>query len=305
MLDKALLSVADASFEFPCIETTVERVNASAARFELLDEMIVERGTRADWELLHDLHYKAEKLPIGPRFWKCSLHGQTIGVLVTGNAKGLLKERHMIFPKAKPCGADTKISNTQRYVWVNANFRVVSRFVFDTMYRGIGCGYRMMNLVARMEGNTYMEIQSSMSKFNHFGQKAGFRFLKPINARKFEIGLRFFRQHFESTPQDYEAIVNELNSKAEVERNRILEECRAFYYRHSALERTGAARLRGENRVLSMGAPELIKALQQVCLASPMYGIYISPDKGRVIPQSLPLTAFDWQKATEPFNAQH
>lgn len=37
-------------------ETLIERVERPAPRFALLDEMIVERGTKADWDLLHDLH---------------------------------------------------------------------------------------------------------------------------------------------------------------------------------------------------------------------------------------------------------
>jgi len=194
---------------FSDTETVITRNNAPSARFSLMDEMFVSRGSKADWDLLHHLHYKAEKLPIGPRFWKLELHGETIGVLVTGSPKGMLRERHMVFPNLKPGSGETRLTNTNRYHFINANFRVVSRFVVDTMYRGIGAGYRMMNLVSRIEGNTFMEIQSSMSKFNIFGQKAGFKFVKPMNANKYDQVMKFFRAHFESSPQDFEAILNE------------------------------------------------------------------------------------------------
>jgi ABC-type ATPase with predicted acetyltransferase domain len=169
------------------------------------------------------------------------------------------------------------------------------------MYRGIGCGYRMMNLVSRMEGNTFMEIQSSMSKFNLFGQKAGFRFVKPMNANKYEQGLKFFRGTFKSSPQDFEAIVAELEAKPPADREACLQLCKDFYYRHSALEKTGNNRDRGQGRVDGMDARTIIKGLQQITLASPMYGLYKNPDKGRSIPQELPLTAFERQGATEPF----
>jgi ABC-type ATPase with predicted acetyltransferase domain len=282
-------------------ETLIKRTDAPKARFPLLDDMFVERGAVADWNLLHDLHYKAESLPIGPRFWKLTLYDETIGVLVTANPKGLLKERHLVFPKIKPSGQDTKLSNTERYRYINANFRVISRFVVDTMYRGIGAGYRMMNLVSRMEGNTFMEIQSSMSKFNLFGQKAGFRFVKPMNANKFEAGLKFFRSNFEASPQDFEAIVAELEAKPARERELLLQSCKDFYYRHSALEKTGNNRDKGQARVNAMDARTIIKSLQQVSLASPMYGVWKNPDKGRALPARLPLTAFDLQKPNEPF----
>src|ERR1035437_1949087 len=87
-------------------ETLIERTVAPVARFPLLASMFIERGDRSDWELLHDLHYKAETLPIGARFWKLTLDGETIGALVTGNPKGHLKERHIAFPAIKP-GGDT------------------------------------------------------------------------------------------------------------------------------------------------------------------------------------------------------
>lgn len=293
-------SVAGAPEHPDAYETLIERANAPVARFSLLNDMIVERGDKSDWNLLHDLHYKAENLPIGPRFWKLTLYGETIGVLVTANPKGLLKERHIVFPKIKP-GGDTRITNTYRYKFINGNFRVISRFVVDTMYRGIGAGYRMMNLVSRMEGNTFMEIQSSMSKFNLFGQKAGFRFVKPMNANKYEQGLKFFRTNFVSSPQDFEAIVAELDAKAPAEHERVLQVCKDFYYRHSALEKTGNNRDKGQGRVDAMDARTIIKSLQQITLASPMYGIFKNPDKGRSVPQRLPLTTFANQKPNEPF----
>jgi uncharacterized protein len=294
-------------FDFSQYETTVERTVAARARLSLLDDMIVERGTRADWDLLHDLHYKAESLPMGPRFWKLSLHGETIGVLVTGSPRGMLRERHQIFPNLKPNGNDTKFSNTARYKYINENFRVVSRFVIDTMYRGIGCGYRMMNLVARMEGMTFMEIQSSMSKFNLFGQKAGFKFVKPSNANNYEKGMSFLRSHFKASPQDQEALIEEIMAYPENQRKLVLQTCRDFYYSISSIEQTGKNRLvdgnsKGFNRVQTMDERATIKAIQQTCLASPMYGIWKNPNgKNWKSPQRLPLTAFEWQGPNQPF----
>lgn len=279
-------------------EMLIERNERPRASFSLAGEMFVERGTKADWDLLHDLHYKAEKLPLGPRFWRLTLYDETIGVLVTGCPKGLLKERHLVFPNLKP-GTETRFTNTQRYKFVNDNFRVISRFVIDTMYRGIGAGYRMMNLVSRMEGNTFMEIQSSMSKFNIFGQKAGFRFVKPMNANKFEAGLKFFRTHFNASPQDYMALVQEIEATPEPARSRLIQACKDFYLRNSALENTGATRERGEQRVAAMTPAEVIKGIQQMSLASPMYGVWKNPDPKGTVPERLPLLQFDRQGPNE------
>ena len=281
----------------PDIETLIERDASPRANFALTDEMFVERGTKADWELLHDLHYKAEGLPIGPQFWKLTLHGQTVGVLVVGMPKGMLKERHLVFKKLAPGSGDTRLTNTNRYVYINGHFRVVSRFVIDTMFRGIGAGYRMMNLVARMDGHKFIEIQSSMSKFNAFGQKAGFKFVKPMNANKFEAGMKFFRGNFEATPQDFEAVVAELENSPR--RGELLLACKEFYQKNSAQENTGSARDKADERVAAMTAREVIKGIQQMSLASPMYGVFQNPDHGRQLPDKLPLTAFDRQKPNE------
>jgi hypothetical protein len=75
--------------------------------------------TRVDWELLHDLHYKAENLPIGPRFWKLTLVWRDHRRAGHRQPEGALKERHLVFPNIKP-GRDTKITNTYRYKFINA-----------------------------------------------------------------------------------------------------------------------------------------------------------------------------------------
>lgn len=284
------------------IETLIQRNASPRAKFSLAEEMIVERGTKADWDLLHDLHYKAEGLPFGPHFWRLHLRGDTIGVIVTGSPKGMLRERHIAFPQIKPGSGETKLTNTNRYNYINGNFRVISRFVVDTMYRGIGVGYRMMNLVSRMEGNTFMEIQSSMSKFNLFGQKAGFKFIEPMNANKFDAGMKFFRSHFEASPQDYMAIVAEIERCSPTVQAKMIQACKDFYLRNSALENTGANRERGAARVEAMSAVEVIKGIQQMSLASPMYGVWKCPDPKGTVPDKLPLLQFDRQKPTERIN---
>lgn len=280
-------------------ETLIERNDSPRASFSLAHDMWVERGTKADWDLLHDLHYKAEKLPIGPRFYRLSLYGETIGVLVTGAPKGMLRERHIVFPNLKPGAGETKLTNTNRYNYINANFRVISRFVIDTMYRGIGAGYRMMNLVSRIEGNTFMEIQSSMSKFNAFGQKAGFKFVKPMNANKYDQVMKFFRSHFSASPQDFEAILAEISAKPAAEQERIRDLCVDFYMRNSALENTSNGGAAMERRAAQMTVRDAIRGIQQIGLASPMYGIWKCPDPKGSVPERLPLLQFDKQGPNE------
>ncbi|MDR9847032.1 hypothetical protein [Herbaspirillum huttiense] len=268
----------------------------------LLSRIYVERGTKADWDLLHELHYKAERLGIGPKIFRCMLDGQVIGVGVMTVPKMLLSGRNEAMPHMRPNtnGRDSKLINRHRALWLNAHSCTNSRLVLDTMYRGAGIAYRMQNLMMRMTGCKIVEFQSSMSKFNPFAAKAGMRFTRPRRSAHYEKGLAFFRRWFVSEPMDYVGIKGELDSMAPGVRTRCVAEMRKFYYTCSSMEKSGDNRANGTSRVEAMEVGYLLKSLQQLVLASPLYGIYSNPDFGRQLPPRLPLTAFDHQAVTQP-----
>lgn len=299
MRPEPLGGLSGGSNEFPGVTTLVRRDPAPRQRFSMLDEIFVERGDKSDWDQLSELHYKAEKLPIGPRFWKAHLHGRTIGVVVTGSPKGMLRERHLVFPIIRPGSGETTLTNTQRYKFLNDNFRVISRFVLDTPYRGIGAGYRIMNLTARLSGERFMEIQSSMSKYNYFGQRGGWNFVKPQAANSRDKVLRFFRMHFRASPVDNEALMQELAAKSPAEQEKVFLACQDFYFKNSALENTTHGGAMIEDRMKTLNVRYLIRGIQQMGLASPMYGVFTNPDWKRTdLPDVLPLSAFDRQAPT-------
>lgn len=278
---------------------TAERFDNPRPKLSLLDDMTVQRGTIEDWRTLEALHYKQSgSLPAGSHHFTLKLGDELIGCLVMASPKLLLKERHVVLPKLKPTGQDNKMTNQYRMKWINANMSVVARVVVDTMYRGAGLAYRFTNVASRMEGKRFIEIQSSMSKYNLFAHKAGFHFVKPMRSNKYDVGIRFFRSTFDSDPADLEAILEEVMSKDEVEREAIIAATKLFYYSHSALEKTGKSLGGvGEARVAKMSFRDCVHALQQMVLASPLYGIYTNPDAGRTdLPNVLPLKAFDWQR---------
>lgn len=286
----------------------IVRDPAPRPRLTFLDDIYVERGTREDWNLLCALHYKAQGLTPGSHYFKLTLRGETIGVIMMASPKLLVKERHVMFPrlKNKP-GSDTKESNTFRMKWINANMSIVARCVVDTMYRGAGLAYRFTNIAARMEGKRFIEIQSSMSKYNQFAQKAGFLFVPPMKSNKFEVGVQFLRSTFESDVADLEAILEELDAMTPAIRDKTMEAVRNFYVKNSALEQTGKALIKDEDgvkfrdkRVARLEPRELVGQLQQMVLACPLYGAYPNPDAGRELPDRIPVTAFDNQLPSEP-----
>lgn len=273
----------------------------------LLSQIYVERGTKEDWELLHELHYKAAESGIGPKVFRCVLEGQVIGVGVMTVPKMLLGGRNRIMHHMRPNqnGRDTKLINRHRAMWLNAHCCTNARLVLDTMFRGAGIAYRMQNLMMRMTGCRFIEFQSSMSKFNPFAAKAGIRFTKPTRSTNYEKGLSFFARWFESAPMDYVGIMEELEAMPEAVRNKCIAETRKFYYSCSAMEKSGDNRANGTSRVDGMDVSYLFKSLQQLVLASPLHGTYPNPDfnprtkKAYPMPSRLPLMAFDNQATSD------
>lgn len=268
----------------------------------LMDDMWVERGTLDDWRVLESLHYKATNLPAGARYWRCvTSDGDLVGVVCTSAVALLLTARHEIFPKLKPGGGDNNITNVLRGKWLNANMRRDARIVTDTLYRGVGISYRMVNLANRLEGYRYVEIQSSMSKFNPFDVKAGFKHAKLKHSNAYAKGVKLFRDYFDSHPADQQAILAEWEAMNETIKPRILKDFREFYFRHSAKVKTGSnMQAKIGDAVAHMGFFALLKELQQLVFGSPVYGIWENPDLGRELPDRLPLSAFDLQGTNEP-----
>jgi hypothetical protein len=297
----------DLSAIFSGSDCAIRRVPKPRARFPLLEEMWVERGDRADWDLLHGLHYKMQSTPVGAKYWRVRFRGETIGVCVFGMSRPLLKERHAIFPRLTP-GQDTQLTNIHRYRYINDNFRVIGRLVVDTMFRSAGVAYRFANLASRMTGFTYIEIQSSMSKYNLFAQRAGFTFVRPIRSPNYDKGLRFMRRFFAAHPGDQEALMEEFARFPPAMQKKVERELKAFYYDHSPLEKTGSRRFYSDRVVDNWGVRRTISKIQGLCFASPLYGLYKNPDAvgragaswGGDLPARLPLLAFDLQAPEQP-----
>lgn len=273
-------------------------------RFSLIDKIYVEHGDRSDWDLFHGLHYKAQKLGIWPRIYRIGLEGEPIGCIVFTVPRMTLSGRNTLLKHIAPNqqGWDTTIMNKYRAKWLNAHTATLSRIVLDTRYRGVGIAYRAMNIAMRMTGYDFIEFQSSMSRVNPFAQKAGVIFAKPKRNAAYEKGLLLFAKWFDSLPTDYVSIYEEFKSLRPAEQARCLEDMRKLYYTYSCMEKSGDNRLMKRTRVDSLDTPTLIKNLQQLVFAFPVYGIYKNPDKGRQLPGLIPIKAYDACAVTEPLN---
>lgn len=285
----------------PCSSIVHER-DCDPKIFSLLSEMVFERGTNEDWERLSGLHYKSVGSRACIAIYRVMLGDMLIGVCMMSPPRLLLKARHTVFPNITPLGktGDTWETNVYRAKWVNENLILNSRTVVDTMFRSTGVAYRMLNLAVRCSGKKYGEIQSSMCKFSPFAQKAGFRFVKPERPRFFEPGMKLFKRFFTEHPGDIVSILEEFERMPNAHQESVLKEFRAFYFRHSAKEKTGSNSKVGMRKIDAMTPKLLFTNLQQLILGSPMYGVYKNPDWKRQIPETLPLLAFDEQPVTAP-----
>lgn len=282
-------------------EFSVKRIENPKPEFTPISSMFVEAGNKEDYHRLHHLHYKSEGNVAGPSYWRCvDEKGNLIGIVVMSTPNLMLSVRHKIFPNLSPgkSGKETTFSNTYRGKWLNANMRRAARIVTDTMFRGVGVSYRMVNIACRMQQKKFVEIRSSMSKFNPFDVKAGFVHANLEHPRMYEQGFDFFRGLYESHPADHKAIMEEHNALPERVREKYEEEVKRFYFRFSSRERVSSAVY--EDRVQGLSFSHALKEAQQLVFASPVYGIWQNPDLGVKLPERIPLSAFDLQRPNEP-----
>ena len=97
--------------------------------------------------------------------------------------------------------------------------------------------------------------------------------------------------------------MEELGAMSPTKAKLVLDEVRIFYQRNSVVENSGiGGNKKAEVKIAAMEIPLLIKNIQQLIFASPLYGVYQNPDVGRTdIPEVLPLSSFDRQLVSERF----
>lgn len=271
----------------------------------LLDEMIVEPATIEDWDKLHHLHYKAESMPPRHSMYRCMLRDELIGVIVFSTPQMLLKERHVLFPRLKPTGTESKSGNQVRARYLNDNFLRAARIVTSPIYRGAGVSYRMINLACRMTGRKYIEITSAMMRFNPFAAKSGFTYAPISRSFAYEAGIEFLSQRFSCNIYDWVAIYEEWQSRSEPVRKMLRQELELFYWKYTTKDKTGVNLGKGiETLVDKYSDKALLKNVNQLIHSQLVYGLYVNPDHGISLPKQLNLLDFDKQGLNEPLRIE-
>lgn len=294
-------------------DVLIKRIEgAGKHKLSLLEHIYVERGTKADWDALCELHYKGHNLAAGPRFMRCVYEHEgereLIGIMVFSNPMPLNKGRNEVFPHLKPNvgGRDSTMINKRRMEIVNRSIAWNNRTVLDTMYRSAGIAYRFKNLAYRMYcceyGFKVVESNSSMGRFNPFSVRSGMKFIKPKPANALEVGIDFFKAHFKAHPCDQVAILEELRAMPEGMRASVESRLRKFYYKHSAMEKSGDKMHIGMSRIDELSIEKIVKEIAQIVFGATIYWVWFNPDEGRTLPKRLPLLAFDNQPLEAPLD---
>lgn len=270
----------------------------------MLSDMYVERGTKNDWAELHHLHYKSvERADGGVDYYRCMHEDNLVGVVVLKTPDILSRERHILFPKLKPTGKETKAGNKARMdLHINKHFMRITRTVTATMYRGCGAGYRMINIACRMHDKKFIEIVSAMSRYNSFVEKAGFTCVPEQEPQYYQVAKDFLEERFcIENIEDQTGLMEEFNALHPRIQAKLLEELQNFYYKISAREKTGANQGKSvEDTVRNLGAKRVISQIYQIAFTRKKYGCYQNPDVGRKLPDRIALSQFDTQLPSEP-----
>lgn len=291
----------------------VRNQDAGKHKLSLLEHIYVERGDKSDWDSLCELHYKGHSLAAGSRYMRCVYEHngerQLIGIMVFANPMPLNKGRNEVFPHLKPNqsgGRDTTIMNKRRMQVINRSITWNNRTVLDTMFRSGGIAYRFKNLAYRMYCCEYgfqaVESNSSMGRFNPFSVKSGMRFIKPKPANALEVGVDFFKHNFVSHPCDQVAIMEELAAMSPGVRTVIERKLREFYYKNSAMEKSGDKMDLGMTRVNQLDIGYVLRQTAQIVFGATIYWVFFNPDHGKKLPERMPLLAFENQDPKEPLN---
>jgi ABC-type ATPase with predicted acetyltransferase domain len=283
---------------------TITKLNPpDLPRLSLLDDMWVEPGTKDDWAKLHHLHYKSADSSDGASaIWRCVHGDDLVGIVMMKTPDILSRERHIVFPKLKPTGKETRTGNTARMdLHINQNFMRITRTVTSTIYRGCGAGYRMINLASRMQGMRYMEIVSAMSRYNQFVEKSGFYTVPSTPSVYFDETQNKLRQYFQiENLQDITGLLEEYQTFHPKVKTQTLKELQDYYFKISAREKTGSNKGKTvESSVRKLTFKRIITQISQIAFTRKKYGVYENPDLGLELPKRIKLTAFDEQGTSE------
>lgn len=159
---------ADYVFNFGMGEGLEIIRNLSEPINPFLDQIRIEEGTIEDYKKLGKYHYKNTEARFTKKIFKMMFKDILIGVAVYSMPRQQLVGRNVYFNKKYI--NERGIPNLKA---VNKDFLMGSRYIIHPMFRGVGLGSELVKKTAPLVDIPYIEIVSTMSKYNKFLEQAG------------------------------------------------------------------------------------------------------------------------------------
>lgn len=135
--------------------------NKPAPQCSLVKEMVVEKGTLADYKALAEFHYRESKVAYVRKVTRLMRGSELCGVLV------YIYPPVMTFGRTKAMGRVVKVHE------LNKLFSTISRVVVHPKYRTIGLGVKLVRESLLLCPTPYAETIAVMAKYNPFFERAG------------------------------------------------------------------------------------------------------------------------------------
>lgn len=136
--------------------------NELAGECSLAKEMQVEAGTRNDWHVLEEFHYRSRNLGAARKIFCLKRGGELCGVIVYCYPPINCSGRRFVLPRMDVKTLNKKVS-------------IIGRVVVHPKYRTIGLGAELIRETLPRIGTPYVEMVAVMSKYNPFAERAGMR----------------------------------------------------------------------------------------------------------------------------------
>lgn len=133
-----------------------------------LKDITIEVGNITDYKRLGKYHYKNTEARFTKYIFKMMYKDMLVGVSVFSMPKQQLVGRNVYFNKKY-----TNEKGVPLLSEVNKDFLSGSRFIIHPMFRGVGLGTELVKRTSCLVDVPYVEIVSTMSKYNKFLEKAG------------------------------------------------------------------------------------------------------------------------------------
>ncbi|MGE5556079.1 MAG: ATP-binding cassette domain-containing protein [Methanocella sp.] len=134
--------------------------NIPATECSLIQEMMIEQGTKEDWQKLSVFHYRGHKVAVPRKIFRLMRKDELCGVIVYSYPPPACYGRRLVLPR-------------MTIQEMNKQLSIINRIVIHPKYRTAGLGAKLIRETLPLVGTRYVELIAVMAKYSPFAEKAG------------------------------------------------------------------------------------------------------------------------------------